>query len=86
MKIQPTTFAALRNHIATFAHDHPTLVAQIQAKSGGKEMRFRWNLLWDTGANAPGVNLLDRMYDEGLNDSHIDTALRAIVKELALKA
>lgn len=86
MKIQPTTFDALRNHISTFVRNHPTLVAQIQAKSGGKEKRFRWNLLWDSGVNAPDVRLLWRMYDEGLNDDHIDTALRAIVKELSLSA
>lgn len=37
-------------------------------------MRYRWDLLHESGA-------LLRLYED-LDDSHIDTALRAIVKPL----
>lgn len=40
--------------------------------------RYRWDLLWASGLSA----LITEMYDQGVNDSHIDTALRKIVKEL----
>lgn len=41
-------------------------------------MRYRWDLFWAAGCSS----FLNDMYDDGLKDSHIDTALRKIVKEL----
>ena len=46
------------------------------------EKRFRWDLLY---ALAPPSWVVKYLYDEdGLHDTHIDTALRNIVKELGL--
>ena len=38
----------------------------------GATMRERWNALFASGFP------VNRLYDSGLNDNHIDTALRAI--------
>ncbi len=46
------------------------------------EKRLRWDLL---RAIAPPSWVCKHLYDEdGLNDTHIDTALRNVVKELGL--
>lgn len=42
------------------------------------DMRFRWDLLHASG----GWQLTAPLYDSGLNDTHIDTALRSIVAPL----
>ncbi len=42
------------------------------------DQRFRWDLLHASG----GWELVAPLYDAGLNDSHIDTALRSIVAPL----
>lgn len=43
--------------------------------------RYRWDMIWvaDQGQRR---TLFDAMYHAGLNDDHIDTALRRIVPEL----
>lgn len=43
------------------------------------EMRFRWDLYWSIRKMLP-IKTLDNL--RLLNDSHIDTALKKIVKEL----
>lgn len=44
-------------------------------------MRYRWDLVWasDKGHR---TRLFDALYADGLNDDHIDTALRRIVSPL----
>jgi hypothetical protein len=68
MKISPTTYAELRDAVL------PIMQASAISR-GGSNMRHRWDCFW--ASEFP----LDRLYDEGLNDDHIDTALRAIVRE-----
>jgi hypothetical protein len=65
MKMKPETFDALKAAVM------PTM-AHIQRVKGEVNERLRWDCLW---ASKFPVN---RLYNEGLNDSHIDTALRAI--------
>lgn len=38
--------------------------------------RYRWDLLWESGAGLP---LCNKAYAEDLKDDHIDTVLRSIV-------
>ena len=48
-------------------------------------MRYRWDLLWAANRDRQlrGVRtILDECYDEGLNDTHIDSALKAIIPPL----
>ena len=50
------------------------------------DMRYRWDLLYGADFLYPPQALTGRMsehlYAQGLNDEHIDTALRAIVSPL----
>ena len=42
-------------------------------------MRLRWDWFWAAGLMEYGR---DTLYENGINDDHIDTALRSIVREL----
>ena len=82
--------AWMQNHIAGFAGpievlDAPHRRAAYLAGDFPRaelvkdlDKRYRWDL-----AYAAGVHFGD-LYDEGLNDTHIDTALRMIVPPLIL--
>jgi hypothetical protein len=43
--------------------------------TSGASMRNRWDQLWRSGFDTR------KLYDDGLNDQHIDTALRAIAHD-----
>lgn len=53
------------------------------AAAKDRAMRYRWDALNASRAVAPLSDLTREIY-EYANDEHIDTALRAIVKELQL--
>ena len=83
MKIKPEHYAHLRNAIASLPREK--LLAHKEALAGepnikNLDMRFRWDCLWATRQSAW---FYDNVYTYA-HDDHIDTALRNIVKELAL--
>lgn len=47
-------------------------------------VRLRWDLLWSANNNG-ARELIAQFYRDGLNDSHIDTALRQIVPTIQRK-
>ena len=49
-------------------------------EQGLSEIRFRWDLWWISSGNR-STDFIYELYDY-LNDTHIDTALKRIVKEL----
>lgn len=54
------------------------LRAAIEAAGGltsAAGMRDRWDALWRSGYD------VNKLYNDGLNDDHIDTALRAIAHD-----
>lgn len=67
MKINANTYTELRDAVSPIMRHFPH-----------KPMteRLRWDCLW--ASKFP----VSRLYSEGLNDSHIDTALRAIAKDI----
>lgn len=73
MRIHPKDLAALRAAIA--ARFSAADIVEIQKRYAARDlsaMRFRWDMMHASGFNtAP-------LYRAGLNDSHIDTALRNI--------
>ena len=69
MKMDPTTFAQLRAAIAG-------PMGKIMADGEVSPERARWDALWASGFDAAPL------YLAGLNDDHIDTALRKIAREL----
>ena len=76
MKIKKEHLEYMREKIAPF--DNPSEREQYKA-SGFTSKRYRWDLLHFAGLTPWLCNTL---YREGLNDDHIDTALRVIVKDL----
>lgn len=80
MKMKPEDFAVLKQHIEAVVAASPGAAALYKAK-GLTHLRYRWDLLYASklkigdGAGTKGeLNLYAYM-----NDTHIDTALRAIV-------
>jgi hypothetical protein len=81
MKITPTHYAHLKNAIAPFASVIDAMRADILAAGKAKdpEKRLRWDLTYKADlSNWICANLYGY-----LDDSHIDTALKKIVAELA---
>lgn len=74
MKIHPQDLAALEAAITKrfSAADRVALWSRYVARGLSAE-RFRWDMLHASGFNTKPL------YDAGLNDSHIDTALRRII-------
>jgi hypothetical protein len=70
-------FAVLQENCNVVLANHPNMVNQYIA-AGLTEKRFRWDVL---KAGTSIQWLCDELYPY-LNDDHIDTALRAIVKGL----
>jgi len=68
MKMSQGTYEVLASAVSRVEIAHPYLKAAYQRKGLSWE-RYRWDLLHRT-------SLSRRLYDEGLKDDHIDTALR----------
>lgn len=64
----PADYAQLRSAIAP-------VWGKYQAEHGHSAERHRWDLLWASGYSVVPLYAY-------LNDDHIDTALRSIVREL----
>ena len=69
MKITPELFADLYHAIRAIYREGQVSVPAT--------MRERWDFFWISGFK------ISRLYDAGLNDDHIDTALRRVFKHLA---
>jgi len=83
MKVLPQHYTEIRDAIA--AIDRAKVEAHREAlKTDSRvkdlDMRLRWDLLHSV---KPARWVCDTLYPYA-NDTHIDTALRAVVKELAL--
>ena len=71
MKMSAELFAQLQRAMQAQEKQSPTAVAHLKATVS--PMRYRWDRLW---ALPDGPSLVMKFYKEGLNDNHIDTALR----------
>jgi hypothetical protein len=80
MKIRPEHYAHLRNALAPFAAEIPTIRAGILAEGKAKdvEMRLRWDLTYRANLTSW---ICKNIYDY-CDDTHVDTALRAIMREI----
>lgn len=89
MKMTAENFSTFKNGIQKFFEDHMTRSyksVEISYVEGGlTPMRCRWDILWKVKSMKyfPEYFIEDVLYKENnLNDEHIDTALKMIVKEL----
>ena len=81
MKMQPAHYAHILNAIAAIPRDKAAahkeaLKSEPRVKDQAK--RFRWDLFWATRQES---KIIQDLY-QYLNDTHIDTALKSIVREL----
>ncbi len=87
LKIKGETFESLKAAIdstlatadAASIREHGMTASEYYASLGRGEMRFRWDVLhaskWFTGEN------MKHVYDVlGCNDTHVDSALKAIIR------
>lgn len=82
MKMRPDHYEYILIKFRGFVSRNPNAIAEHRANlspyNGDLEMRIRWDML----RAAVGFEWVsDNLYSY-LNDTHIDTALRAIMKEL----
>jgi hypothetical protein len=80
MKIKPEHYAYMRDAMARVLKDNQGISAASYAAQGLTDRRFRWDLFW---AAKLSQWVSDNVYKYA-NDAHLDTALRAIVKELGV--
>lgn len=79
MKITPAHYSAIRSSIIPLAdrfHGHREFL-RLEGKSNDVEKRLRWDAFH--ASNHAGI--LSDLYAY-LNDDHIDTALRSIMREI----
>ena len=83
MKIKPEHYAHMKNAIAALPREKVLLHKEAlkdDPRVKDLEMRFRWDLQY-AAKLSPWVS--ETLYSY-LNDTHIDTAMRSIVKDLKL--
>ena len=80
MKIRADHYETLRAAMSKVLADSPD-AAESYAKQGLSPKRFRWDVLHAAKINdEPSYRFVcDVLYADGLDDSHIDSALRKIV-------
>ena len=73
MRMSTDSFDRLSNALRPLLDTHPTAIQEYH-EAGHSMQRFRWAVLYASKYD------IRALYDEGLNDNHIDTALRKITK------
>lgn len=86
MKMSKGDFTVLKKYCIKSLGEHNFKYWEKQYLYNGlSEKRLRWDMFWGASTlfrQENGDHLGD-LYIKGLNDSHIDTALKTIAKELA---
>ena len=83
MKMQPAHYAHILNAIAAIPRDKAAAhkeALKSDPRVKDLDMRYRWDLSYAAKLNG---YICDNCYSY-LNDTHIDTALKSIVRELEL--
>lgn len=85
MKIKAEHYATLKSMLSQYSHDNREQVLAYKALKLGKdpERRFRWDLFTFARRSGAEKIVMNDIYRYA-NDNHLDTALRAIVRELGL--
>lgn len=84
MKMSKPLFDTMNKAVTEFVHSNLEAVRTHRALELGKDIhvRFAWDILW---ASKIHLSLRDRLNTEELNDSHIQTAIMTIIKQLTAK-
>ncbi len=79
MKISDADYQALKTAVQGVVTKHPGLKAEYE-KAGFSDMRFNWDVL-----RASKFDILG-LYSKGLNDEHINTALKKALGNTGMSA
>jgi hypothetical protein len=77
MKISPYLYLDLKTAIVAVVLD-PQAIRQVYLSRGLSEVRLLWDCFHASRFDS------NRLYNSGLNDTHIETALRSIGREIGL--
>lgn len=80
MKMLQEDFEELKGKILTLLEKHEITPESFTANythEGKSEMRARWDAFWYISPDWR-KDFMDKQYARGLNDDHVDTALRKI--------
>lgn len=83
MKMQAAHYAHILNAIAAIPRDKAAAhkeALKSDPRVKDQAMRYRWDLFWAVRQES---KIIHELY-QYLNDTHIDTALKSIVRELEL--
>lgn len=80
MKIKPEDYQYMLSKIRPLAPQIPEMRERIiTGIYNDLEKRLRWDLCYKADLS---YWIVDHLYPQGINDDHVDTALRHIMKEL----
>jgi len=77
MKISPVLYSELKTAIVSVVPE-PSRLREWYASQGLSESRMLWDCFWQSRFDC------NRLYGDGLNDSHIETALRSIGRDIGI--
>lgn len=85
MKIKAEHYAAIKSMLSQYSHDNREQVLAYKALKLGKdpERRFRWDLFTYARRVSSERIAMEDIYRYA-NDTHLDTALKKIMRELGL--
>lgn len=89
MKITPADFALLSSSLAKIPDAdilaHAEALPTSERPPKNLAMRVRWDCFWLARKKEDSLRAMaDRWSKEGVNDDHIDTALRRVMRERGL--
>lgn len=81
MRMPPELYDVLETRIQALSWDIAAYRQRLvrEGKSRDVEKRLRWDMMW---AAVPSSWVCDNVYNLGMHDVHIDTALKKIVSRL----
>ena len=82
MKMLRHRFVEIKYMILDFV-DHVGRAKVAEYAGTVNDKRFRWDMLYSASRHRPGGLSFD-LYADGIDDTHVDTVLRNVVKELNL--
>jgi hypothetical protein len=85
MKIKAEHYATLKGMISQYSHENREALLAHKALKLGKdpERRFRWDMFTFARRSGTEKFMIEDIYKYA-NDTHLDTALKRIVRELDL--
>lgn len=84
MKVPSDSYQNFKNSFRDLMPQMDQMRASIaeEGKARDPEKRLRWDCLWKA---VPSEEIIHLYNEHGCNDEHIDTALRSVMRDLAIE-